>query len=262
MIYNHRERLNIPPKRRWGRNSSVSWFKRTLRCCRSKWLDPNSDLFVSDLWRTVFGRRIDVVQQLSVGSRTFGTIRPATHWDLGSPKMQIGDVFQRQVISRSRVGDISRQHGWRKTKSLLTPTFAPLRELSNVAYSYPGVSYRLYDMPKLWKKMDDFLWMSTARDALKLIYTETGPIRLSTHYRQWKPNKSCSRNPCFNNVCTFVVHRRTTKVHVILTGFWTPISQWDSSMSQHIDTPRGDVMDREYMDRLSKGQGRISINEF
>ena len=50
MIYNHRERLNILAERRWGRNSSVSWFRKTLRCCRSTWLDPNSDLFVSNLW--------------------------------------------------------------------------------------------------------------------------------------------------------------------------------------------------------------------
>jgi hypothetical protein len=33
-------------------------------------------------------------------------------------------------------------------------------------------------------------------------------------------------------------------------------------MSQHIYTPREYVMDKEYMDRLSKAQGRISINEF
>lgn len=46
----------------------------------------------------------------------------------------------------------------RKTKSLLTPTFASLRELSNVAYSYPGVSYGCCDSPKLWKKMENFLY--------------------------------------------------------------------------------------------------------
>ena len=47
---------------------------------------------------------------------------------------------------------------WGQTKSLLTPTFASLRELSNVAYSYPCVSYRCWQLrlAKIVKENGEF----------------------------------------------------------------------------------------------------------